>query len=736
MRRFSTAVAFVLVTLLFVSISSAQQAPSTAFPNLIRYSGTLKDVQGTVPPGTPLGVTFAIYKQQDGGAAVWQETQNVTPDANGQYSVILGSTTATGLPDDLFSQQEQRWLAVQVQGQDEQARVLLVSVPYAFKAHEAETLGGLPASAFVKMPPTNASGNTGTDAGSGVNAVGTAGSAGGTPNGKGTAGPIKAPCSGLTGGGTLPQIAIWDGPCDLVSSGIYQPGFPGGPVGILNPSPIAALDVTGAINTSISNFNSANYQILENPVLSIGWPSNLAVVAHQNLYVGVLAGAQGFVQTSIGTGNFGINNTFVGYNAAFHNQGKSDGTKGSSNTAVGVGAGYRNTNGNNNTFLGVEADFGMFNTAVSNNTITGYQAGFQNTGNNTSIYGRQAGYNNTADDNVFLGSQSGFNNTSGAQNTFIGTIAGYKNVAGSSNTIIGYEAGYTATGNSNTLIGIAAGYGTTPGIPNTGSSNTMMGRLAGQANTTGSRNAFFGDFAGGNNTSGMWNVFLGQGAGDSTTTGSFDTYVGTGAGAANQAGSNNIFLGLEAGDFNGTGSNNIYLGSFGANEDHTIRIGMNGTGDGQENRVFVEPILPNLDNTSDDVVTVALTGPNAGQLGHRPGGGGGGTVLGTCLTGNQALNYLTKWQDFTTVQCSSIYENTTAYPIGPQVGIGTGSQFVPNPSSKLEIAYTDFVNSTNPNPSVLRLINLGDGHNPTETGIMFNGQRLNAGLEDIARYMP
>ena len=50
------------------------------------------------------------------------ETQNVTPDASGHYSVVLGSTTATGLPSDLFSQEEQRWLGVQVQGQAEQPR--------------------------------------------------------------------------------------------------------------------------------------------------------------------------------------------------------------------------------------------------------------------------------------------------------------------------------------------------------------------------------------------------------------------------------------------------------------------------------------------------------------------------------------------------------------------------------------------------------------------------------------
>ncbi len=146
MHRFSTSLA--IAVLFLVSAGLAQQAPTTSVPNLIRYGGKLKDAQGA-PVSSTTGVTFAIYKQQEGGAPVWMETQNVTPDASGQYSVLLGSTTATGLPGDLFSQQEQRWLGVQVQGQPEQARVLLVSVPYAFKAHEAETLGGKTISDFV-----------------------------------------------------------------------------------------------------------------------------------------------------------------------------------------------------------------------------------------------------------------------------------------------------------------------------------------------------------------------------------------------------------------------------------------------------------------------------------------------------------------------------------------------------------------------------------------------------------
>src|SRR5208282_825488 len=68
-------------------------------------------------------------------------------------------TTATGLPADLFSQEEQRWLGVQAEGQPEQPRVLLVSVPYAFKAHEAETLGGRSVSDFVLAESASAAVN-------------------------------------------------------------------------------------------------------------------------------------------------------------------------------------------------------------------------------------------------------------------------------------------------------------------------------------------------------------------------------------------------------------------------------------------------------------------------------------------------------------------------------------------------------------------------------------------------
>jgi hypothetical protein len=255
--------------------SFAQQLPTTSVPNLIRYSGTLKDAQGAVSSGTPLGVTFAIYKQQDGGAPIWQETQNVTVEAGGNYSVLLGSTTAPGLPDNLFSQQEQRWLGVQVQEQAEQPRVLLVSVPYAFKAQEAETLGGLPPSAFVKAPSSDAPGGT-QGAGGGPDTIVNCTNA---QNGRISVFTQSAP----------PNIT-------LCNSGIYEAKPYGtGAIGILNPNPIAALDVTGDINTS------QYYQIGGSTVLSIPGVGNL------------------FVGPSAGANNTGNNNTFVGFQAGQNN---------------------------------------------------------------------------------------------------------------------------------------------------------------------------------------------------------------------------------------------------------------------------------------------------------------------------------------------------------------------------------------------------------------------------------
>lgn len=150
--------AAVLAITLFVALSAAAQqsanSNATVVPQLIPYSGVAKDLNGKPLSGT-VGITFLLYKQEQGGAPLWLETENVQADARGNYTVQLGATLANGLPSDLFVSGEARWLAVQIAGQAEQSRVMLLSVPYALKAGDAATVGGLPASAFVLAASAN-----------------------------------------------------------------------------------------------------------------------------------------------------------------------------------------------------------------------------------------------------------------------------------------------------------------------------------------------------------------------------------------------------------------------------------------------------------------------------------------------------------------------------------------------------------------------------------------------------
>src|SRR5580700_7083102 len=129
--------------------AQAQTMPAgSALPRLMRFSGTANDARGNPVTGVA-GITFALYAEQTGGAPLWRETQNVQAGAGGHYTVLLGAAKSEGLPADLFSAEQAHWVGVSVEGQAEQPRILLVSAPYALKAGDAETLSGLPPSAFL-----------------------------------------------------------------------------------------------------------------------------------------------------------------------------------------------------------------------------------------------------------------------------------------------------------------------------------------------------------------------------------------------------------------------------------------------------------------------------------------------------------------------------------------------------------------------------------------------------------
>jgi hypothetical protein len=197
--------------------ASAQQAAVTAtnavVPPITKFSGALSDAKGA-PLTSTVGVTFALYQNEQGGSPLWVETQNVTPDKSGHYTVTLGSASSQGLPANLFASGEARWLGVQMQGQEERPRVMLMSVPYALKALDAETIGGKPASSFMLAPTGNAS---------------TSGS--------------NAPAGTITGSGKKNFVPLFTGMTTIGDSNIFETAA--GNVGIGTITPSGKLDVNG-----------------------------------------------------------------------------------------------------------------------------------------------------------------------------------------------------------------------------------------------------------------------------------------------------------------------------------------------------------------------------------------------------------------------------------------------------------------------------------------------------------
>jgi hypothetical protein len=223
--------------------SAAVPAATThaSVPNLIRFSGVAEDVDSKPLAGT-VGITFLFYRDQQGGAPLWMETQNVRADASGRYSVELGATKSNGLPTEVFTSGEARWIGVQVSGQAEQPRVLVMSVPYALKAADAETIGGLPPSAFVKATP--AVGSSPVPAGS-QNGTGSSSATAGSPTNKFGSAPTPQ-FTVTTPGGVVGQLPLWTTQTAIRSSVINQVGAgAAATVGIGSSSPGERLTVGG-----------------------------------------------------------------------------------------------------------------------------------------------------------------------------------------------------------------------------------------------------------------------------------------------------------------------------------------------------------------------------------------------------------------------------------------------------------------------------------------------------------
>ena len=623
--RGSKIVGAMIILALLCSISWAQRPVGATVPNVVRYGGTLKDAQGALLPSTTEGVTFAIYRQQEGGAPIWIETQNVASDASGQYSVLLGGNSPSGLPSDLFSQEEQRWLGVTVQGQAEQPRVLLVSVPYALRAHDAETLAGRSISDFVLAKDVGSSATT-TNATTLEQTTASASEASTIPSHGGRTGAASQGPTNFSGSTTNQIVGISQAGTGLALIGTVPNGI--------------AIDAQVTASTSpnsdgiFGTVQGLGTGVFGNATSPSGWANGVQGNTSSTTGIGVVAlasatsgntyGVRGYATSTSGTGVGGLANAVSGSTYGVSGavaspsgtgvwgqaQASSGGTGvwgqssassggtgvwGQSSAATGAGTGVLATaaSSSGSALSASESSttgltFGVKALVASVGGVAGW---FQNTANgaliaaasgggNTQVtefvvdgggdvtgmgyfnagatyqiqgipvlsigvpvgsqknlfLGRHAGPANSGDLNLFVGEDSGFSNTSGTANAFVGVESGYSNITGNNNSYLGFQSGFLSGGNNNTYLGFGIAANSPPG-GDTGSNNTYVGYEAGYANTTGS---------------------------------------------------NNTYLGYLAGVGNSAGSNNIYVGSQGVISDNNIiRIGTQGTGNGQQNAAYM-----------------------------------------------------------------------------------------------------------------------------------------------------
>ena len=175
----------------------------------------------------------------------------------------------------------------------------------------------------------------------------------------------------------------------------------------------------------------------------------------------------------------------------------------------------------------------------------------------------------------------------------------------SGNTILGNGAGFTgSSAGFNTILGVEAGAANLSGM----GGNTLFGWKAGNAITTGNNNQATGQSAMLLATTAVQSVAVGNNSLSGLTTGS-----------------NNIGIGYQAGQSLTTSdSSNIDIANLGVSGDNnTIRLGTQGTGNGEQNTCFIAGIIGNtvsnteivsIDSTTGQlgVLTDPLTVPNGG----------------------------------------------------------------------------------------------------------------------------
>jgi hypothetical protein len=559
-------VGFLSFVLSLAAQTSGSSPASAQVPPLIQFSNVATDEGGNSLSGV-VGITFSLYAGEQGGAPLWAETQNnVQLDATGHYSVQLGITKPAGVPTTLFTSGEARWLGVQIAQQPELPRVLLLSVPYALKAGDAATIGGLPPSAFVlAAPPSGVATTYITDAVTGQ-----------------TSSPETA-TDVTTTGGTANYLPVFNGTSTIIDSVVFQSATSPFKIGINTATPASTLDVkgTGTIRGQLSILGTLSLPATANATATAGKnsePLNLAASAFNS--TSSTAVNQTFEWLAEPASNdtpapSGTLNLLFGEGATKPSE---TGLHIASNGQIKFANGQTFPGTGDGTITGVTAGTGLSGGGTSGSVSLSLASNACTSGNALTALPFTCSPFATLGANTFTGNQTVNGNLSAT-----GPVSGSSFQIGSSlfafgsylngNAFLGFAGNSTMTGTLNTASGTGVLF-----VNTTGSGNTASGANALGQNTTGSNNTAVGEFAlvfnslGSNNTAAGY--FAGDSVGSQPIVGNNNTALGYESAFGSQPLTNATVIGANA---EVTASNAMVLGSInginGATADTLVGIG-------------------------------------------------------------------------------------------------------------------------------------------------------------------
>lgn len=123
------------ITLAFVALALCAGTVAGQIPEKMDYQVRLTDDADQPLANESHGFSFRIHGIATGGPILWQENHNLTTDANGVVSVILGSINPLNISFDV-----PLWLEIRIEDEILTPRRELISAPYALYARTTENV--------------------------------------------------------------------------------------------------------------------------------------------------------------------------------------------------------------------------------------------------------------------------------------------------------------------------------------------------------------------------------------------------------------------------------------------------------------------------------------------------------------------------------------------------------------------------------------------------------------------